>query len=446
MMSALLRLAGGVLVGQLAVIGFGVADTVMLGRGADTAGLATLALGQAIYITLYVTLAEVMQALLPALARAHGEGAPQRVAATFRQGLWLAAALALPGVALLAWPQPLLALGGHPGDPLVLHYLRVQALGLPAALMFRAHVALGQAIARPLLPTLLQSAGLLVKLLLNALLLDPAAFGLHAPHGLGALGCAIATSATQWLLLGAAVLQHRHAATLRGLGALRRWTAPEAAALRALLRLGLPIGASVLVEVSAFTGMALFISRLGEIPLAAHQIAANLAALVYMVPLSMAIAGSALVAQRLGADAAAAARRTAWHGIGVAMLIGLALSLLIGLLRDDIAALYTSDPAVRAVAAHLLLFIAAYQVFDALQCGCAFALRAWHIATLPSVLYALSLWGVGLGGGYLLGFDPFHIVPPTLHGAAGFWAGNAAGLAFTGISLALLLGRITTRD
>ncbi len=442
-LGALLRLAGAVFVGQIAVIGFGVADTAMLGRSADTAGLATLALGQAIYITLYVTLAESMQALLPVLARAHGEANPGRLRGVFGEGLWLAAALSLPGVALLLWPQALLALGGHADDARVLGYLRIQALALPAALLFRAHVALAQSIARPLLVTVLQLGALLVKLALNALLLDPAAFGLHGAHGLGALGCALATCATQWLLLGAAVLQHR-GGPLRELAALR-WRRPSMAGQWELLRLGLPIGAAVLFEVSSFTGMALFIAHLGQRALAAHQIAASLASLLYMAPLSLAIASSTLVAQRLGAGDHAGARHAALRGVAAAVALGLLLTVLVGGARGTIVALYTDDAAVGAIARHLLLFIAAYQVFDALQVCCAFALRAWHVALLPSALYALGLWGGGLGGGYLLAFDPLHRVPAALHGPAGFWAGNGAGLALTALCLLALLLRVSRR-
>jgi MATE family multidrug resistance protein len=441
-LGALLRLAGAVFVGQIAVIGFGVADTAMLGRSADTAGLATLALGQAIYITLYVTLAESMQALLPVLARAHGEANPSRLRSVFGEGLWLAVALALPGVALLLWPQPLLALGGHANDPNVLGYLRVQALALPAALLFRAHVALAQSIARPLLVTVLQLGALLVKLALNALLLAPGAFGLHRFHGLGALGCALATCVTQWLLLGAAVLQHR--GPLRELAALRRHL-PSLSGQWELLRLGLPIGAAVLFEVSSFTGMALFIAHLGQRALAAHQIAASLASLLYMAPLSLAIASSTLVAQRLGAGDHAGARHAAMRGVGAALALGLLLTALVGGARGEVVALYTDNAAVRPIARHLLLFIAAYQVFDAVQVCCAFALRAWHVALLPSALYALALWGGGLGGGYLLAFDPLHRVPASLHGPAGFWLGNGGGLALTALSLLWLLQRVSRR-
>jgi MATE family multidrug resistance protein len=324
-------------------------------------------------------------------------------------------------------------------------YLQILALGLPAALLFRVHTALSQAIAKPLLVTFLQLGGLALKLALNAVFLLPASFGLHALPALGATGCAMATVITQWLLLGIAMLQHHHSAVLRPFEALRHWEWPAWLQQGPLLRLGAPIGLSLLVEVSAFTLMALFIARLGDTELAGHQIAANFATVLYMLPLSVSIAAGSLVAQQLGAGHDAAARHAAWGGVGVAALLSTSLGLMVWFDRARIIAWYTPDVAVQAVAYHLFLFIAIYQLFDAVQACAAFVLRSYHIAVLPSALYALALWGVGLGGGYALAFNTLGFSPPALQGAAGFWMGNTAGLALVAFSFALLLWRTARR-
>ncbi|MDE1979172.1 MAG: MATE family efflux transporter [Betaproteobacteria bacterium] len=441
----LFRLAVSVLIGQLAVIGFGVADTVMLGHFASTASLATLSIGQAIYITLFVSLSGVTQSLLPTLGRGFGAGQPGAVGASFRQGLWLAGGLCALGIAVLLWPQPLLALTGQARDATVDRYLAILALGLPAALAFRVHAALSQAISRPLLTAALQIGGLGVKLLLNAVFLLPGQFGLHGMTPLGAEGCAAATVLTQYGLLAVALLQHRYSAALRPYAALSRWEWPNWKAQAHLLRLGGPIGLSLLVEVSAFTFMALFIARLGDTVLAAHQITANFATVLYMLPLSISIATGSVVAQHLGAGHTRAARHTAWSGVGAAALLSVIIGLVVWLERGRIIGWYTSDPQVQAVAYHLFLFIALYQVFDAVQSTSAFILRSYHIALLPSMLYALSLWGVGLGGGYLLGFNTLGITPPALQGAAGFWMGNTTGLAIAASCFAVLLWRAARR-
>jgi MATE family multidrug resistance protein len=133
------------------------------------------------------------------------------------------------------------------------------------------------------------------------------------------------------------------------------------------------------------------------------------------------------------------ARRIGRRGVEFAGLLGVLLATLMGLCRQWILAAYTSDPLVAAVATPLLAIVAGYHVFDALQVSAVFVLRAWKVAVVPTVIYAVSLWGVGLGGGYVLGFDVGGLSPGWLHGAAGFWFANSASLAVAAFGLLLYL-------
>jgi MATE family multidrug resistance protein len=90
----------------------------------------------------------------------------------------------------------------------------------------------------------------------------------------------------------------------------------------------------------------------------------------------------------------------------------------------------------------LFFFIAFYQLFDAIQVGTAFVLRAYKVATIPTLMYAVALWGAGLGGGYVVGFNITGLTPNFLLGAAGFWLGNSLSLALVGLALAWYLRRV----
>ena len=92
----------------------------------------------------------------------------------------------------------------------------------------------------------------------------------------------------------------------------------------------------------------------------------------------------------------------------------------------------------------LFLFIALYQAVDALQVTAAFILRGYRVAFWPMCIYAFSLWGVGLFGGYLLAFNHLPFVPESLQGASGFWAGNSLSLAIAASGL-LFLFRLTAK-
>jgi multidrug resistance protein, MATE family len=196
------------------------------------------------------------------------------------------------------------------------------------------------------------------------------------------------------------------------------------------------------VEVTAFALMAVFISHFGTTVLAGHQVVANLASVAYMLPLSIAVATGARVAQLRGAGQLHDAFQAGWHGIRLAAGLSVGLGLGLWLLRSAIVGFYSPDPAVREVALQLFLFIAVYQIFDASQITTAFALRSFRIALAPAVAYVVSLWGIGLAGGWVLGFDLTGSVPEALQGARGFWAANLVALALVAGLLALMYRRV----
>lgn len=433
-------LAGPVLVGQLAVIAFGVIDTIMAGR-ASAADLAAIGLGGSIYITVYISLMGVLQALSPIAAQHYGAGRHAEIGAEVRQAGWLAAALAVPGVLLLAFPGPLLAFAQAPPElaDKAVRYLHIQAFGLPAALGFRIYSALNNALARPVMVTVLQLVGLMLKVPLNAWFIY-GGFGLAA---MGGPGCALASALISWIWCLAGFVILRRGAAYRPLRIFERWDWPERARIGAQLRLGVPMGLTYLIEITSFTLMSVFITRLGTVTLAGHQIIANMSAVAYMLPLSMAIATSTLVAQAVGARDHAGARRVAWAGIRLSATTAMLVGALLWLLRDPLLHAYATDPAVIAAALPLMLFIAFYQAFDAIQVMTAFVLRAYRVAVVPTVIYAISLWGIGLGGGYVLGFGLIDAMPAFTRGASGFWLANSISLALASILLVRYFVRVS---
>lgn len=439
--SRVASLAWPILVGQLAVIMNGVADTMMTARHSAT-DLAALGLGASVYVSIFVGLSGVMAALSPVIGQLYGAKQFNAIGDEVRQGVWLALFLSLAGSVLLLFPDFLLNIAQAPpalADK-VREYLALLVLALPATLGFRVYSSLNTAISRPRMVMAIQvGALLLLKIPLNAVFV----FGFAGVPALGAPGCAVATGIAAWLSLGAGWLVLRRGATYRvfalfgqGLGR------PSWPAQAALLRLGVPMGLSYLIEVTAFTFMALFIARLGSETLAAHQVTANFGTVLYMLPLSIASATGTLVAQEIGAGRLQAARAAGDAGIRLGATLAVVLGALVWFARAGIIGLYTPDTDVAAIAMPLFFFIGFYQLFDAVQVGAAFVLRAYKVATIPTLMYAVALWGVGLGGGYLLGFDVLGGTPAMLQGAAGFWLGNSASLGLVGIALLWYLRRV----
>ena len=434
-------LAWPVFVGQVSVLAFSTVDTLLLARYAS-ADLAALAVGSAAYLTVFIGFMGVLLALAPIAGRLYGAGEFAAAGRQLHQAVWIAIGLAGVGSSLLLSGQPFLWLAGGGIEPevegKVRGYLLALAFSLPASLLFTLYRGFNTAVSRPKAVMALQVGGLALKIPLSTLLVFGApALGLPA---LGAVGCGIATCIVMWCQLALALVVLRRDSfyapfAIFGRGLER----PRRQAIGALLGLGLPMGASIFVEVTGLSVMAFFIARVSSTAVAGHQIALNLVSLLFMMSLSIGNATGTVVAQKIGAGVQADAWRIGWHGIalgtGVAAVVGIAVYAL----RVPVLGLYTGNASVAAAALPLLAPVAIFHLADAVQTLAAFVLRAWHVTRAPLLIYALAIWGVGLGGGYALAEGLVPGTPAGLHGAPGYWLAATAGLVLAAAALCALL-------
>lgn len=435
--STITRHALTVLAGQLAVMAFGVTDTIVAGRYSESS-LAALSVGSAIFISVYVALIGVLQALLPVWAEQRGARETEGVGRSLRQALYLCGAASLAGMAILLSPGPILRWTDVPAalQHDVENYLAVLALALPPALLFRIYSTLNQALGRPQLVTWLQVGSLFIKLPLSVWF----TFGGAGLPAQGVVGCAWATLVVNCSMLAVAIWLLRTQDLYEPLGLWRRMEPPHWPTIAGFARLGIPAGLAVMVEVTSFTLMALFIARQGTTASAAHQIAANLAAVLYMVPLSLAIATSARVSYWLGAGNPAQARKVVFIGFKLSAPSGIAFAAILLIAKDHIGSVYSANASVVAMTGSVLVWVAAYHAADALQTLCVFVLRCYRVTLAPLAVYCTLLWGAGLGGGYWLayaGSGPWAQSPsPTP-----FWAASAIALAATAALFVAMLWR-----
>lgn len=433
-MRRIVPLAWPVLVGQIAVMMFSTVDTLMMGR-VGPADLAALAVGSAAYVTIFVGLMGVVLAVGPIAGRQFGAQDLPGAGQSFVQAQWLALLLCVPGCLALWFPAPFTALAQL--DALqaekVQAYTRPEAFALPAALLFTAFRGFSTAVSRPKAVMAMQLTGLAAKVPLNAVLV----FGWGPVPAMGVAGCGWATAIAMIGQAAAAMLLLRRDRFYESFAIPHLWaTRPRWSELTGLVKLGLPMGGSILVEVTGFTFMAFFIARLGATPVAGHQIAVNLVAMMFMIALAQATAAGTLVAQHLGAGEKREARIVGRHAMTLAVLVAAAVGAVVALARGPIVGLYTSNAATAAAALPLLVWVWFFHLGDAMQTVAAYVLRAYQVATLPMVIYVVALWGVGIAGGYLLAFGADGA------GAVGFWQAATAGLLMAGFLLSLLLKRV----
>ena len=442
--SRLLHLGLPLIVAHVAVIGMAVTDTIMAGQ-ASAVDLAGLAIGSGLWVAASVMVLGLMSALSPIIAQLRGAKELDKIPEQVQQGFFIAAAIGLL-MTLLLWLAPLL-LDNMTLDTEVRRvassYLQILALSaLPlafAALLRNCCEAMGHT--RPTM--MINLSAFLANIFLDYALV----FGRWGLPEMGGVGCGIATTALNWvILLLFIIVVGRHQA-LRPLQLLRLPKSLNLAAISHQLHIGLPIAIGVTGEVLFFGIMALLLAPLGAIVVGAHQVAQNFGALIYMIPLGLAQAIGIRVAHAVGEGAAEKARTAAWNGVAVGALIASACALATIIWRADIAAIYSPDPQVQALAQKLLLFCGAYQLLDALQITAWGALRGYKDTRAAMFIQLSSYWLIGFPIGYSLALTDLWlpIIELPAMGAQGFWIGIIFGLAAATVMLNGRLWQISQR-
>lgn len=424
----ILRLGWPVFVAQIAIMANSVIDTVMAGRY-STVDLAAVGIGASIYYSIFIALMGVLLALTPIASQLYGAGRHAEIGEEVRQAAWLAVVLAVACFVALRYPDPFLAFSRL--EPAVeaktRAYLEAASWGVPGQLLFRVFYGFSTAVSRPRAVMAFNIIGLAVKVPLNWVFM----YGKFGAPELGGVGCAVASSIMVWVTCALVWLWCLVESDYRRYGVFARWSWPRTKYLWRQLSLGLPIGVTFFVDVTGFTFMALFIARLGPANSAAHQIAANFAALLFMLPLALGNASSVLVGQAIGSHDMPRARSTGLWGIGTALAIAVVVSAAVFLATESIASLYSVDAGVRQLAGRLLALVAVYHLADSVQAVAVNVLRGYKRAVVPMLIYAVALWGVGLGGGYSLGLAGIEGFAAPL-GAPGFWIASTAALFLAG--------------
>jgi len=430
---SILRLAGPLVVNNVVIAGMMLANTVFAGRlGPEP--LAGVAVGGSYYQMFWLFGLGVLMSISPIAAHAYGAGRDEEVGRGFRQGVWLALALAVPLVAALACVKPLLGWFGTDARaiPHAAGYVYAMCFGMPAMLVFLAHRYTSEGIGwtRPVIYTAL--VGLSTNVLGNWVF----TLGNLGVSPQGAHGCGIATAAANWAMLATIHVYQRRQAIYRRFRLFERLEPPDRRAIGEILALGIPIAGSVVSEGALFAVAALLMSTLGTVTVAAHQVAISYASLMFMIPLSLHSATTIHVGHQVGRGDRAAGRNAGWSGIAMCGIVMAISSLVVLAAREHIAAAYTPDHEVRGLAVFLLLFVAAFQIPDGLQVGSAGALRGFKDAKVPMALNFAAYWIVGFPAAWWFGI---HLGA----GPAGIWSGLIAGLVTCAVLLMLRYRRIS---
>ncbi len=421
---ALFKLATPIVIAQVGMVSMGVVDTLLVGpMGAQP--LAALALGNMVYFGLLITGIGLMMSLDAHVSQAYGRGDLAGARRGLTQAMWLAAAYTPVLFVLMTAVPPLLLAVGYDADLTngMRDYLYPMRWGILPALWFVAH------------RSFMSAVDVTKPLLISAALANVANYGLDvwlieggfgvAPKGV--VGVAWATAICRVVLLAPLWVIVRHTARFRRFP-LPASLAPDWTLIRKLVRVGAPVGLQYGAEVATFGACALMMGLLSADALAAHQVALNVIATLFMVPLGLGAAGSVRTGQAFGGGDPHGVRVAGWTAIGVSFVYSLATAAMLALIPGAIASLYRLEPSVDLLATELLVIAAFFQVGDSVQATATGVLRGLGDTRMPFVLVfaanAFVAIPMGFLGGVYLQRDPHWI-----------WYGLGLGLILVAIGL-----------
>ena len=431
--SSLLKLATPIIIAQLANTAMGFVDTVMAGR-VSPQDLAAVALGNSIWVPVFLLMTGILLATTPKVAQRFGAGVHNEIGPLVRQALWLALAVGIAAAVLLWNAQAVLrVMNVDPAliDP-AMGYLRAVACGFPAVALYHVLRCFSDGLGHTRPSMVIGLLGLALNIPLNYIFI----YGKFGIPAMGGVGCGWATGLVMGFMFLSMLWWVKWAPFYQPSKIFSHFEWPQWPVLKRLLSVGLPIGIAVFAESSIFAVIALLIGGLGATVVAGHQIALNFSSMVFMIPYSLGMAATVRVGQALGRGEPREARFAAGVSMGAALAYACLSASLMLLLREQIAQIYTPDRAVIAVATTLIVYSALFQFSDAIQVTAAGALRGYQDTRMTMILTLFAYWGIGLPVGYALGLTDWLGEPS---GPSGLWQGLVVGLTCAAVMLAIRL-------
>jgi MATE family multidrug resistance protein len=438
-MAETVKLALPIAATQLGQIAMMTSDLALIGRLGDKA-VAAAALAHTVLFTVYVFGMGLISAVTPLCAQYFGARQPRMVRRALRVGLWATVLLGIPlTLAQLRGGELLLALGQSPESAeLAQRYLDGIAWCILPSWFFMALRNFMGAVNRP-------EPGLwitLVAIPANTLLGYGLIYGAFGLPRLELLGAGLATTIVNIGMCLAAIWVCYARPPFRKYRVLGRWWRGDWQLMRQLIVVGAPMSGSFLLEYGVFAAAAQLMGWIGTVALSAHQIALQIAAIMFMVPFGIGMAATVRVGHAAGRGDAAAARRAGFVAVALGVVFMAAMTLLVASTRNVLPLFFLGwdapDPQTVSLVAALLVVGATFFIADGVQTVAAGALRGLNDTRVPLIFAFVSFWLIGFTGCWVFGFT-------LALGAYGIWIGLSVGLAVYAVLLTSRFHLLTAR-
>lgn len=428
-----LILAVPITAGHVSQMLLGITDTLMIGR-VGVVELAASALSHMLFHFVFIVGVGLLTSVSVLVSHAHGAGDKKEAAEMLRRGVALSAICGIFMFSLLWGSFPIHDLLGQPSEVVstAQPYLWFLSASLPFVLLIICFRNYSEAQDAPWPAFWCGLFAVLLNIFLNWVLI----YGnLGAPR-LELVGAGIATFLSRVVNLFMLVGWLHHDSRFRESWPVRWFKKIPLASIWSMMKIGLPVGMQLLMEVGAFSITILFMGWLGVIEMAAHQIAITCAATTFMFPLGISLAAAIRVGHVIGAGEPRRARVVGYSALGFTILMASVFTIIFITLNEQLSFLFTPDQVTGMMAASLLVVAGFFQLFDGAQVIAIGSLRGCKDVNIPTYIIFFAYWVIGIPTGLIIAF-------PLDVGAIGLWIGLATGLGAASVGLIYRFNRLT---
>ncbi len=374
---------------------------------------------------IFIFVLGILLAINPIVAQFYGAQELEKIGISVRQGLWLSLIIALPAILIVRNLRFVMEMMDYSQEviPVTLGYLEAISWAFPAIFAYLILRFFNDGISRSKPHLFFSLLAIPLNIAGNYIFM----YGHWGVPAMGAVGCGWATAIVWWAMLVGMLIFMLMNKDYQTFSIFNQFGLPKWLYFKEILRIGVPNGVSLGMEISMFAVVSLLIGSLSVAAVAAHQVAINFASLTFTIPLGISIATTSRVGFAVGRKDWQEARLAGNVGIGLSVLVMSVTAWVMFLFPENIVQIYTDEIKVTEIAVQLIMIAAIFQISDGVQVSSAGALRGLKDTQIPMFVNIAAYWGVGISLGYFLGMV-------QNFGANGLWIGMIAGLTVAAVS------------
>ena len=427
-----LILALPIMGGQLGQIAVNIADNIMVGKlGAES--LAAVSIGNAVFIVFVVIGIGISYALPPLVSEADGSKNYASLKDNIRSSMLVNISYGIIAMIVIFLLLPYIyKLGQDPGAlKAAIPYLQISAWTMIPIMILQGLRGYADGMSFTLIPMIAMIIGNILNIIGNYLLI----YGNLGFPALGVEGAATASLIARVLMIAVILyLIYREKRLWKHLDL--NIFKSKLVYIKKILNLGIPSSLQMFFEVSAFSGAALIMGKVGKIEQAAHQISINLASTTFLICSGIGMAATIRVGNEYGLKNNDRMKMAGMSAIVQVILFMTVAALLIFVFRTWLPLLYIDDKEVIKITASLLIMAAIFQIPDGIQVTALGALRGLQDVKTPTLITLVAYWFFGIPLSY---YTALH----TSIGYRGVWLGLIASLSVSSVFLTLRFLRLT---